>query len=119
MVLQEFPEIFDDQLGRAGVLVLLEPLIDPDDVHEFVGQVVLRPLPILENDRGAHRDRRDGKHREDRPFRTCDVGVDTHQPQVVIRDLLEARPDIGWSKFVLHLSSVFYKRLGERWVSRS
>ena len=41
MVLEEFPEILDDQLGSTGILVLLKPLVDPDDVDEFMGEIIL------------------------------------------------------------------------------
>jgi hypothetical protein len=70
VVLQEFPEILDDQLGGACILVLLEPLVDTDDVHELVGQVILGPLAVLQDDGWPHGDRRNGEYREDGPFRT-------------------------------------------------
>ncbi len=113
MVLQELPEVLDDQLGCAGILVLLEPLVDPDDIHEFVGQVVLGSLPVLEDDRGAHRDRRDREDGEDRPLRPRDVGIDPHHPQVVVRDLLQARTDVGRGQLVLDLPPFLHEDLRE------
>ncbi len=114
VVLQKFPEVLDDELGCTGILVLLEPLVDPDDIHEFVSQVILRALSVLEDDRGAHGDRRDRKNGEDRPLRPRDIRVDPENPQVLVRDLLKARPDIGRGQLVLDLPAIFIKiDLGE------
>src|SRR5699024_3002062 len=39
VILEEFPEILDNQLWRTCLAVLHEPLVDPDDVNQFVGEV--------------------------------------------------------------------------------
>jgi len=111
MVLQEFPEVLDDELGCAGILVLFEPLVDPYNIHEFVGQVILGSLPVLKDDRGAHRDRRNWENGKDSPLRSRDVRVDPESAQVFVRDLLQACAYVGGGQFVLYFSAVFQKDL--------
>ncbi len=41
VVLQKFPQVLNDELGCTGVTVLSEALVDAENVHKFVGQVVL------------------------------------------------------------------------------
>ena len=54
MILQELPQILNDQLGRASLAVLLEALVDPDDVHQLMREVILASLTGLQSDGGAH-----------------------------------------------------------------
>jgi hypothetical protein len=89
VVLEEFPQVLDDQLGSTCILVLLEALVDADNIYQLMSKIVLGTLPVLEDDGGSHRDRGDGQHREYRPFRTCHVGIYPEMPEVFIRDLLE------------------------------
>ena len=100
MVLQEFPEILNDQLRRARFLILLEPLVYPDNINEFVCQIVLASLPCLECDRRAHSDRRHRQHRQDHPFGARVVRVHTKDREIFIRYVLEPVPDIAWKLFV-------------------
>src|SRR6267143_5236683 len=93
VILEELPEILDDQLGRTRVPVLTEPLVDPKDVDEFVRQVVLGSVPALQGDRGTHGDRRDEERREHHPLRTGDLGIHAEDSEVLVRDALEALPD--------------------------
>ena len=113
MVLEEFPEVLDDQLGRPGILVFLEPLVDADDVHELVGQVVLGPLPVLKDDGRAHGDRRDREHGQDRPLRTGDRRVYAQRDKVAVRDLFQPRTDISRGKFVLDFFTVLDQHFRE------
>src|SRR6267378_640233 len=104
VILEELPEILDDQLGRTRVPVLTEPLVDPKDVDEFVRQVVLGSVPALQGDRGTHGDRRDEERREDHPFRTSDLGIHAEDSEVLVRDPLEALPDLFRREFVAVLA---------------
>jgi len=113
VVLQEFPEIFDDQLGGTCVLVLLEPLVDTDDIHELVGQVVFRPLPVLKDNRWPHGNRRDGKNGKDRPLGTGNIGIDTERDEILVRDLFHPCAYVGRGKLVLHLFAVLDHDFGE------
>ena len=94
MVLKELPEILDDQLGGARVAVLSEPLVDPEHVDELVGQVVLRSVPTLQRDGGAHGDRRHKERGEDHPLRAGDLRVHPEDAEVLIRDPLEPLPHL-------------------------
>jgi len=68
VVLEQFPEVLDDQLRGTCLAVLHEPLVDPDDVDQLVREVVLGALAVVERDgRSGGGDRRDRKHRQDHP----------------------------------------------------
>ena len=112
MVLQEFPEILNDQLRRARFLVLLEPLVYPDNINKFVCQIVLASLPGLERDRRAHSDRRHGQHRQDHPFRARVIRIHAKDREIFIRYVLEPVPDIAWKHFVpvLRIRGRFFVR---------
>jgi len=90
MILQQLPEILDDQLGSSCLAVLLEALVDSDDVHQLVGEVVLAPLAGLQGDGGAHGHWRHRQHRQYHPLRPGRGRVHAHHRYVLIRDLLEA-----------------------------
>ena len=102
------------ELGGARVLVLLEPLVDADDVHELVGEVVLRTLAVLKDDGRAHRDRGYREDGEDGPLGAGDVRVDTERDQVLVRDLLHPGADVGRGELVLHLLAFLDHDFGER-----
>ena len=53
MVLQQLPQVLDDQLGRTGVTVLTQPLVDPQDIDQLVRQVILGPVAGLQGDATA------------------------------------------------------------------
>ena len=94
MILQQLPEVLDDQLGGSCLAVLLETLVDPDDVHQLMGEVVLAPLAGLQGDGGSHGHWRHRQHRQYHPLRPCRGRIHAHHRYVLIRDLLEAVPDI-------------------------
>ncbi|VVB67941.1 Uncharacterised protein [Candidatus Norongarragalina meridionalis] len=48
VVLQQFPQVLDDQLRRSCVDVLFQALIDAEDVYELVRQIVFRAFSSLE-----------------------------------------------------------------------
>src|SRR5581483_2938253 len=104
VVLEQLPEVFDDELGRAGVAVLLEALVDAQHVHELVREVVLRALARLQRDAGAHRHGRDREDGEDHPLGARDDGVDAHEGQVGVGHLLQPLADVHGRELVAVLA---------------
>ena len=100
MILQKLPEVFNDQLGGTCFPVFLEALVDPDDVHELVGQVVFTALPGFQGNGRPHRYRGDRQDGEDHPFGPCVIGVHPNDPDVLIRNVFEAVPDLCGGKFL-------------------
>ena len=89
MVLQELPQILNDELGCACLPVLLEALVDADDVHQLMGEVVLAPLTGLQGNGGSHSNRRHRQHGQNHPFRPGSGRIHAHDLDIVVRDLLE------------------------------
>ncbi len=50
VILKKFPKILDNQLGCTVVTVFPEPLVDPEDIHELVGEVVFGSVSGLQGD---------------------------------------------------------------------
>ena len=84
VVLQEVPQVLDDDLGGASVDVLEQALVDAYDVAELVREVVLAALTGLERDARAHGDGRDRHHCEDAPLRAHRFRVDAEDRDVII-----------------------------------
>ena len=100
MILEEFPEVLDDELRCAGLAVLHEPLVDPNDVHQFVGEVVLGALAVVERDGGSCGHRRHREHSQDHPLGSRALGVDAEDADVLVRDVLEPIADIRGHQLV-------------------
>ena len=83
MVLQEFPQVLDDELRRTGVAVLTKPLVDAKHVDQLVGQVVLRAVTAVQGDGRADGDRRHRQHLEDHPLGAVGL-VHANEDQVLI-----------------------------------
>ena len=94
VILQELPQILDDQLGCSLVTVLPQPLVDTDDIDQFVGEVVLGPVVGLEPDGRPDGDRGDGQCLEDHPLGPACLRVDSQNDEVVLGDPLEPVADI-------------------------
>src|SRR3989441_457415 len=90
VILEQLPKVLDDQLGRTRVPVLAQTLVDPQDVDELVREVVLRAVAALEGDRRTHGDGRDEQRGQDHPLGPGDLGVHPEDPEVFVRDPLEA-----------------------------
>jgi len=95
MVLEQFPEILDDELRCTRILVLLEPLVDTDDVHQFVSEIILGALSILKDNGRPHSDRGNRQHGKNRPLRTGNFRIDPEMLEVFIGYLLKPCPDIS------------------------
>ena len=83
MVLQEFPQVLDDELRRTGVAVLTQALVDAKHVDQLVGQVVLRAVTAVQGDGRSDGDRRHRQHLEDDPFGAVGL-VHANEDQVLI-----------------------------------
>ena len=89
--MQQLPQVFDDEVRRAEVYVLPEPLVYSHYVHELVRQVVLGTFACLQRYRRSDSDRRYRKQPYYQPLRS-------HVPkpyklQIVVRYLLESFAD--------------------------
>ncbi len=100
MVLEQFPEVLDDELGRTRLAVLHEPLVDADDVHEFVGQVVFGTLAVVERDGGTSGHGRHRENRQNHPLGPGALGVDAERLDVLVRDVLEPVADVAGHQLV-------------------
>ena len=85
VVLQQFPQVLNDELRRTGVTVLSEALVDAKDVHELVGQVVLGAVAAVQGDGRADGDRRHGEHLEHDPLGAVGL-VHPDEDEVLIRN---------------------------------
>ena len=103
MVLQELPEILDDELGCTVVTVLPEPLVDPEHVDQLVGEVVLGPVSGLQGDGGPDGHRGHGEGGEDHPLGPADGGVHSERPEVVVGDPLEPLADLEGGQLLVVL----------------
>ncbi|VVB71681.1 Uncharacterised protein [uncultured archaeon] len=100
MILQELPQILYDKLGCTCLAILLEALVDADDIHQLMREVVLASLARFERDGRPHGDWRHGQHSQNHPFRSRCCGVHAHDLNVVIRDLLKAVANIRCSELM-------------------
>ncbi len=89
MILQELPQILNDELRCTCLPVLLETLVDANDIHQLMREIVLAPLTGLQRDGGSHGDRRHRQHSQNHPFRPGSGRIHAHDLDVVVRDLLE------------------------------
>ena len=86
MVLEEFPEIFDNELRGASFDVFAEALINTNGVHELVGEIVLGADAGFENYRGPDGDRRDGENGKDNPFGASEAGIKAQEEDIIVRN---------------------------------
>ena len=103
VVLEQLPQVLDDQLGGTGVTVLPEPLVDPQDVDQLVGQVVLGPVSGVEGDGGPHGHGRDGQRSEHHPLGPAGGGLDSEGDEVLVGDPLEPLADLLGRELVVVL----------------
>ena len=68
-----------------------------------MGEVVFRPLAVFKDDGRPHRDRRDREYSEDRPLGAGNLRVDPERDEILVRDLLKPRADVGRGELVLDL----------------
>ena len=54
MVLQKFPQVFNDQLRCTGVTVFTQTLVDTENVNKFVSEVVFRAVSTVLCDGGSN-----------------------------------------------------------------
>ena len=94
VILEQFPQVLDDELGRAHVAVLAESLVDPEDVDQLVGEVVFTAFPALERDGRADLDRRDRQHGQDHPLGPAGLRIEPKGADIVVRDPLQASADL-------------------------
>jgi hypothetical protein len=117
VVLQQLPQVLDDELRRARVAVLLEALVDAQHVDQLVGEVVLAALAALQGDAGPHRHRGNRQHGQHHPLRAGGgavvqhraapfhrAGVDAQQLQLVVGDLLQPLADVHGGELVALLA---------------
>src|SRR5256886_2899553 len=90
VILEELPQILHDELRRAGIPILAEALVDPQDVDELVRQVVLRAVSALQSDRWTNGHRRDEQRGQDHPLRSGDLRIHPEDAEVLVRDPLQA-----------------------------
>lgn len=69
MILEEFPEVFDNKLWGAGLNIFAEALINTNGIDEFMGEIVFRADASVEDDGRADGDGGDRENGEDNPFR--------------------------------------------------
>ena len=93
VVLEELPQVFDDELRGAGIPVFPQSLVDPQDIDEFVGQVILRSVPALQGDGRTHRHGRNEEGGQDHPLGPRDLRVHAEDAEVLVRDPLEPLAD--------------------------
>jgi len=105
VVLQQLPEVLDDELGSAGLAVLHEPLVDADDVDQLVGEVVLGALTVVQRDGGTRRHRRHRQHGQNHPLGSGAFGVDAERLEVLAGDVLEPVADVRGHQLVHVLGS--------------
>ena len=86
--------------GQRSEDDLTHKLVDPDNVDQLVGQVVLGALAVVQRDRGAGGHRRDRQHGEDHPLGPGAVGVDPEYRQILVGDVLEPVPDVARHQLV-------------------
>ena len=103
VVLQELPEILDDELGCTVVTVLPEPLVDPEDIDQLVGEVILGPVSGLQGDGGPDGHGGNGEGGEDHPLGPADGGVHSERPEVVVGDPLEPLADLEGGQLLVVL----------------
>jgi hypothetical protein len=94
VVLEQLPEVLDDELGGAHIAVLSQALVDPEHVDQLVGQVVLAPFPALERDGRADLDGGHRKYGEHHPLRASELGVQSERAHVVVGDPLQSGADL-------------------------
>ncbi len=92
MVLQQFPQVLHDQLGRARVTVLAQAGVDPQDVHQLVREIVLGAVSRLQGDGRPDRHRRHRQRSKYHPLRAAGVGVDAQWRQVLVGNAFQALP---------------------------
>lgn len=68
VVLEEFPEIFDNKLRGACLDIFAEALINANGIDEFMGEIVFRANASFEDDGRADGDGGDRENGEDNPF---------------------------------------------------
>src|SRR2546427_389797 len=90
VILKELPQILHDELRCAGIPILAEALVDPQDVDELVRQVVLRAVSALQSDRWTNGHRRDEQRGQDHPLRSGDLRVHPEDAEGLVRDPLPA-----------------------------
>lgn len=61
MVLEEFPEIFDNEVRGAGFNVFAKTLINANGIDELVSEIILGADACFEDNRRADRDGGDGE----------------------------------------------------------
>ena len=76
MILQKLRQVLNNECGGACLHVLFKPLVNADDVHKLMGQVVFRTDSRLQRYGGTNINRRHRQNLQDHPFRPCHVGVE-------------------------------------------
>ena len=100
MVLQQLPQVFYNQLRRARVNILFQTLVDAQDVHELVRQIVFAPFPGLEGNGRPHCDGRDYQYGENGPL---GAEGNAQSPQVLVRNVLQPLADFVREKLAVFL----------------
>ena len=103
VVLQKLPEVLDDELGCSRVTVLPEPLVDPEDIDQLVGEVILGSVSGVEGDGGPDGHGGHCECGEDHPLGSAGAGVDTEGDEVVVGDPLEPLTDLLGGELVVVL----------------
>ena len=106
VVLQQLPQVLNDELGCTGVTVFSQALVDAQHVDELVGQVVFRPVAAVQGDGRANGDGWDWEHLENDPLWTV-LLVHADEDEVLGRDAAEPLTDIAWVEFALGVVVLF------------
>src|SRR5207244_10075816 len=75
VVLEELPQVLHDELGRAGIPILAETLVDSQDIDELVREVILRAVSTLQGARRTNGHRRDQECGQYHTLRSRDVRI--------------------------------------------
>src|SRR3989344_5635483 len=94
MILQQIPEVFDDDFWCTGIDILKQTLVDTDNISKLVRKVILTSFTGFKRDRRTHSYRRNRQDRHDSPFRTHGCCVKSKQRKIFFTNFLKVCSDL-------------------------
>jgi len=104
IVVHQRGDVILEERGPLINRLLLRPLGDLvtqchvglDDVNQFLGQIILRSLVVVLEDRGPNLRRRNRHHRADHPVGSAPQPTESHEVHILIADPAQQAVDILW-----------------------
>ena len=103
VILQQFPQILNNELGGTSITILSQALIDSKNVHKFVSKVILTSVTTIQSNGWTDRDWWYRKYAHDDPFGTTCVFIHANENQISIWDSFKPFSDVTSIQLVFAL----------------